>query len=182
MKECCRWLRIYSWETNLKSQRVYQTQTAASRVYSLPTTAEIWLISYYKVCLEKCSLVLLFSGSVMSDSLRPWTATLHAFLSFTISRSLLKFMSTELVMPSSHLIFCCPLLLQSFPVAGSFPVSWLFVSGGQSIGVSTLASVLPINIQGWFPLGLTGLISLQSKGISRDFSSSTVWKRQCFDT
>ena len=75
---------------------------------------------------------------------------------------------------------CCPLLRQSFPAARSFPVSWLFVSGGQSIGASASASVLPKNIQGWFPLGLTGLISLQSKGLSRVFSSTTVWKHQCF--
>ena len=66
----------------------------------------------------------------------------------------------------------CP---QSFPASESFPVSQLFASGGQSIGTSASASVLPMNIQGWFPLGLTGLISLQSKGLSRVFSSS-VWK------
>ena len=68
--------------------------------------------------------------------------------------------------------------LQSFPALGSFPVSQLFASGGQSIGAS--ASVLPVNIQGWFPLGLTGLISLLSKGVSRDFSSTRVWKHQFF--
>ena len=79
-------------------------------------------------------------------------------------RSLLKFTSIELVMPSNHLILCCPFsfCLQSFPVSGSFPMSQLFKSGGQIIGAS--ASVLPMNIQGWFPLGLTELISLQSKG------------------
>ena len=64
--------------------------------------------------------------------------------------------------------------LQSFPASGSFPMTWLFVSGGQRIGVSTSASVLPMNIQDWFPLGLTGLISLQSKRLSRVFSSTTV--------
>ena len=69
----------------------------------------------------------------------------------------------------------CP---QSFPASGSFPVSWLFALGGQSIGVS--ASVLPVNIQDWFPLGLTGLIPLQSKGLSRVFSSTTIWKHQFF--
>ena len=69
---------------------------------------------------------------------------------------------------------------QSFPAAGSFPVSWLFASGGQSIGVSASASVLPMNIQGWFPLGLTGLISLQSKGFPRVFSSTTIQKHQFF--
>ena len=70
----------------------------------------------------------------------------------------------------------CP---QSFPPLGSFPVSWLFTSGGQSIGVS--ASVLPMNSQGWFPLGLTGMISLQSKGLSRVFSNTTIRKHQTLD-
>ena len=69
----------------------------------------------------------------------------------------------------------CP---QSFSASGSFPVSWLFTKDGQSIGASASASVLPINIQGWFPLGVTGLISLQSKGPSRVFSSTTVQKHQ----
>ena len=72
----------------------------------------------------------------------------------------------------------CP---QPFPASGSFPVSWLFASGGQSIGVSASASVLPMNIQGWFSLGLTGLMSLQSKGFSRVFSS-TIQKHQFFGT
>ena len=66
--------------------------------------------------------------------------------------------------------------LQSFPASGSFPVSGLFTSGGQSIGASASASVLPMNIQGWFPLGLTSLISLLSKELSRVFSSTTIWK------
>ena len=77
---------------------------------------------------------------------------------------------------SSLFSFC----LQSFPASVSFEMSQLFPSGGQSIGAS--ASVLPENIQGWFPLGLAGLISLQSKGISRVFSSTTIWKRQFFGT
>ena len=68
--------------------------------------------------------------------------------------------------------------LQSFPASGSFPMSQLFPSGGQSIGASASTSVLPMNIQGWFPLGLTGLISLQSKGLSRVFSNTTVQKHQ----
>ena len=73
----------------------------------------------------------------------------------------------------------CP---QSFPASGSFPINLLFASCDQSIGASASASVLPMNIQGWFPLGLTGLISLQSKGLSRVFSNPTVWKRQFFGT
>ena len=68
--------------------------------------------------------------------------------------------------------------LQSFPASGSFPMSWLIASGGQSIGFSASASVLPVNIQDWFPLGFTGLISLQSKGLSRAFSSTTILKHQ----
>ena len=85
----------------------------------------------------------------------PWTAARQASLSITNSRSLLKLMSIELVMPSNYHILCCPLLLPPsiFPASGSFPVSQFFISGGQSIGVSASASVLPMNIQDWFPLG-----------------------------
>ena len=86
-------------------------------------------------------------------------------------------MSIESVMLHNHFILCHPLLLLP-SVFQSFPVSQLFTSGGQSIGAS--ASVLPMNIQGWFPLGLTGLISLLSKGLSRMFSSTIVWKHQFF--
>ena len=70
--------------------------------------------------------------------------------------------------------------LQSFPTSGSFPRSQFFTSGGRSIGASALASVLPMNIQDWFPLGLTGLISLQSKGLLRVFSNTTVQNHQFF--
>ena len=110
----------------------------------------------------------------------PWTAACQASLSITNSRSPPKPMPIELVMPSNHLILChpfssCP---QFFPASGSFPVSWLFASCGQNIGAS--ASVLPMNIQGWFPLGFTGLISLLSKGLSRVFSNTTVQKHQFF--
>ena len=70
--------------------------------------------------------------------------------------------------------------LQSFPASGSFQMRRFFACGGQSIGVSASTSVLPVNIQDWFPLGLTGLISLQSKGLSRVFYNTTVWKHQFF--
>ena len=101
----------------------------------------------------------------------PGTAACQDPLSSTISWSLLKLMSIELVMLSNHLILCRPLLLLSsiFPSSRSFPMSWLFISGGPSIGVSASASVLPKNIQGSFALGLPGLIPLQSKGLSRAF-------------
>ena len=93
-----------------------------------------------------------------------------------------KLMCVESVMPSSHLILCCPLLLlpQSLPASGSFPMSQLFTWGGPSIGVSASASVLPMKTQDWSPLEWTGWISLQSKGLARDFSSTTVQKHQFF--
>ena len=104
----------------------------------------------------------------------PWTAACQATLSFTISWSLLKPMSIKSVMPSNHLTLCHPFLLlpSIFPGFRVLPVSWLFTSGGQSTGTSASASVLPLNIQGWFPLGLTGLIFLQSKELSRVLKAS----------
>ena len=111
-----------------------------------------------------------------------WTTARQASLSSTISWSLLKFMYIELVMLSNCLILSCPhLLLPSiFPVSGSFPLGHLFASGGQSFGASAIASVLPMSIQGWFPLGLTGLIFLLSKGVSRVFSSTAIRKHPFF--
>ena len=99
----------------------------------------------------------------------PWIAARQASLSITNSWSPLKLMSIESVMPSSHLILCRPLLLlpQSLQASESFPMSQIFTSGGQSIGVSASTSVLPMNAQDWSPLGWTGRISLQSKGLSR---------------
>ena len=106
----------------------------------------------------------------------------QASLSFTSSWNLLKLMSIESVMPSNHIILCRPLLLlpSIFPRIRIFPNELAFASGGQSIGAFASASVLPMNIQGWCPLGLAGLISLLSKGLSRVFSSTTVWKHQLF--
>ena len=108
----------------------------------------------------------------------PWTVASLASLSFTISWSFLKLLSIESMMPSNHLILChiLPLLSSIFPASGSFPMSWLFASGGQSIGTS--ASALPMNSQGWFHLGLTGLISLLFKGFSRVFPCITIQKHQ----
>ena len=124
-----------------------------------------------------------FSYSVVSDSLRPHepqharppcpsptpgvysnSCPLSRWCHPTISSSIVPF-------------FSCP---QSFLASGSFPMSQLFISGGQSFGVSASASVSPMNIQDRFPLGLTGWISLQSKGLSRDFSNTTVQKHQFF--
>ena len=107
----------------------------------------------------------------------PWMAACQASLSVTNSWSLLKLVSHELMMPSNHLILCCPLLLlpSIFPsiFSGSFPVSQFFTSDGQRIQVSALTSVHPMNTQGWSPLGWTGWISLQFQGLSRVFSNTT---------
>ena len=113
----------------------------------------------------------------------PWTAAHRASLSIINFQSPPKPMSIELVMPSTHLILCRPLLLlpSIFPsIRGSFPKSQLFTSGGQSIGVSASTSLLPMNTQDWSPLGWTDWTSLQSKGLSRVFSNTTVQKHQFF--
>ena len=112
----------------------------------------------------------------------PWTAAHQASLSFTISWSSLN---SSPLSPWCHptissSVTCFSYCLQSFPASGSFPVSQLFASGDQNIWDSTSASVLPMNIQGLFPLRLTGLISLQSKRLSRVFSNITVQKYQLF--
>ena len=143
----------------------------------------IYFHFYEAFCLFDCqaiSSVQLLSRNRLFAT--PWTAAHQASPSITNFQSLLKLMSTESMMPSNHLILCRPLLLslQSFPASVSFQMSQLFTSGSQSIGASASASVFPINIQGWFPLGLTGLISLQSKGLSRVFSNTTVQKHHLF--
>ena len=113
----------------------------------------------------------------------PWIAARQASLSITNSWSSPKLMCIESVMPSSISSSVVPFssCLQSSPASGSFQMSQLFTSGGQSIGVSASPSVLPMNTQDWFPLGWTGWISLQSKGLSKVFSNTTVWKHQFFD-
>ena len=133
---------------------------------------------YHTLCLAVIVVELLSQVWVFTT---PWTAARQASPSFTISRSLLKLLSIE-SMPSNHLILCRPLLLPSIlPASGSFPMSQLFTSGGQSTGALASASVLPVNIQDLFPLGWTGWISLLFKGFSRLFTSTIVQKHQYFD-
>ena len=138
------------------------------------------------ICMNKKKGMLTFSSVQLLSRVQlfatPWTAAHQASLSITNSGSLIKFMFFESVMPSNHLILCRPLLLlpSICPESGSFPMSQFFASGGQSIGVSALASALLMNIQDGFPLGLTSWISLQSKGLSRVFSNTTVQKHQFF--
>ena len=130
-----------------------------------------------KICsVQSCSHVQLF--------VTPWTETYQAYWSITNSQSLLKFISIESVMPSNHVILCHPILLlrSIFPASGYFLMSQFFTSGGQSIAASASASVLLMNIQDLFPLGLTGLISLLFKGLSRVCSNTTVQKHQFFST
>ena len=112
----------------------------------------------------------------------PWTAACQASLSFTISRSLLKLMSIGSVMPSNHFILCHPLLhlppiFLSISVFSNKSVLHIKWPKDWSFGFSISPSK---TIQGWFPLGLTGLLSLLCKGLSRCFSSTTVWKHQFF--
>ena len=125
------------------------------------------------------------SQSVMSDSLQPHglqrTRLLCPSLSPGVCSNSCPLSQWDLSTISSSVIpfSSC---LQSFPASESFLMSHLFASSGQSIGASALASVLPMTIQDWFPLGLPGLISLQSKWLSRVFCNTTVQKHQCFDT
>ena len=129
--------------------------------------------------------ILLFSRSLLSNSLQPYGLK-HMRLpcpllsprvclnSYPLSRWYHPTISFSVILFSS--------CLQSFPASGSFPMNQFFSSGGQNFGASASASVLPMNTQDWFPLGLTGLISLQSKELSRVFSSTIVQKHQLFST
>ena len=143
------------------------------------------ILKFYHILIYYCHWTVQFSRSVVSDSLQthepqhtrppcpsptpgvhPNPCPLSQWCHPTISSSFIPFSS-------------CP---QSFPASGSFQMSQLFTSGGQSIGVSALTSVLPMNTQDWPPLGWTGWIFLQSKGLSRVFSNTTVQKHQFFST
>ena len=141
---------------------------------SSSTPSKTWRVHW-------CPFVLKSLSHVQLSAIQ-WIAASQASLSFIISQSLLKLMPIESVMPSNHLILYHPLLLlpSILPASGSFPMSQLIASGSQRIGASASASVLPMNIQGWFPLAWTVLISLPSKGLSRVFSSTTAWKHQLF--
>ena len=128
------------------------------------------------ICIKSVNFVVK-SLSRIPLFVTPWTAARQASPSF-ISWSLLKLMSIQSMMSAHHLILPFSSHFQSFPESGSFPMSQFFASGSQSIGVS--ASVLPMNIQYGFPLGWTGWISLQSKGLLRVFSNTAVQKHQIF--
>ena len=141
-----------------------------------------WLWNCFSLCLIYWNII----SSVQSLGcvrlfVIPWTTACQASLSITNSRSpcpLSRWCHPTISSSVTPFSSC----IQSFWASGSFPRSQLFTSGGQNIGASASASVLPVNIQGWFSLGLTDLISLLSKGISRVFSSTAIWKHQFFGT
>ena len=127
------------------------------------------LSSVAQLCLTLCDSM---------DCSMPGFPVHHQLLEFTQTHPLSQWCHP--IISSSVICFSsCP---QSFPASGSFQMSQFFASAGQSIGVSASASVLPMNIRDWFPLGWTGWISLQSKGLSRVFSNTTVQKHQFFRT
>jgi len=142
--------------------------------------AYCFLVSHFlKKSLARIQIVVVHS--VMSNSLRPHGLQHARIPCPSPSPGAAQLMS---VMPPNHLILYPPFFscLQYFPASGSFLMSWLFASGGQNIGASASASVLPMNIQGLFPLRLTGLILVQSKGLSRVFSNTIVQKHHFFGT
>ena len=168
---------------NILWSRIQEELKGFFLAVSHAATARHWLGLGSPECFQFSSVQC--SHSVVSDSLWPHRLQ-HARLpcssptlgvysnSCPLSRWCHPTTSSSVVPFSSR--------LQSFPASGSFPMSQFFTSGGPSIGVSASASVLPMNIQDWFPLGFTGLISLLPKGLSRVFPNTTVQKHQFFDT
>ena len=124
--------------------------------------------------LFSCSVILTLCNRM--DCSPPGLPVHHQLLEFTQTH---VHWVGDAIQPS-HLVVPFSSCLQSFPASGSFQMSQFFASGGQSIAVSASVSVLPMNIQDWFPLGWTGWISLQSKGLSRVFSNTPVQKHQCY--
>jgi len=144
-------------------------------------------LSMHWVCITICKIYVIIVQSLSSVWLfaTPWTAACQTSWSFIISQRVLKLMSIESVMPANCcllccLILCCLLLLlpSIFPSIRVFSNESAFCI--RCVGVSASALVCPVNIQSWFPLGSTGLISLQSEGLSRVFSNTTVWRHQFF--
>ena len=153
----------------------HKTRILLLGVYPRKLKLSIWtnLVMNVPCCLVARLFLTLFDPM---DGSKPGFPVLHHFPEF--AQTHVHWVS-DAIQPSHHPQSSPPSsCLQSFPASGSFPVSQLFASGGQSI--NTTASVLPMNIKGYFPLGLTGLISLQSKGLSRVFSSTSVLRHQFF--
>ena len=156
-----------SWPTC--SPRAFHSPPSRGKAILLPLN--LWLACNWYGWNNALLRPLLCSHSVVSDSVQPHGLQ-HARLSCP------TLFSQSLLISSSIIPFSS--CLQSFPASGSFPMSPFFTSAAQSIGASASASVPPMNIQDWFPLGLTRLISLQSKGLSRVFSTTTVLRCSAF--
>ena len=162
-KQCKQWQTLFSW-----APKLLQMVTAAMKIKDAP-----WKKSCDKPQFSSVAKSCMILCNSMDCSTPGFPVHHHSW-------SLLKLMSIELVMPSNHLILCHSFLLlpSIFPSIRVFPRSQFFTSDGQSIGVSASTLVLPMNIQDSFPLGWTGWISLQSKGLSRVFSNTTAQKHQ----
>ena len=183
-------LRTRSWKNSVPKDLVKTILIFSASTHSLVISSQSPLFLHPIVKTTRFShFFRLFPYAIVQFLSRvqlfmtPWTAARQASLSFTISWSLLKLMSIELVMPSNCLIRCPLLLLPSilpsirvFSNESALHITW------PSTGVSASTSVLPLNTQDWSPLGWTGWNSLQSKGLSRVFSNTTVQKHQFFST
>ena len=132
-------------------------------------------VAFSRICHDHFLLLLLLVTKLYLTLCDPMDCSMPGF---PVLHCLLEFAQTHVNWVDDDPFSC----LQSFPASESLPMSRLFTSGGQIIGASASVSFLPVNIQGWFPLGLTGLISLLSKGLSRVFSSTLVWRHQFFST
>ena len=162
-------------ELNPECPRKSQTQNLGRiiilKIY-VTEDSEVWVSGQFSSVVQLCPTLC-----------NPLDCSTPGFLSITNFWSLLKGMTMESMMPSNHLILCCLFLLlpSKFPsIREIFPMNWLYASGGQNIGVSDSASVLPVNIQDWFLLGLTSLISLISKGHSEVSSKVSVLQCSAF--
>ena len=174
------WVGLGRTESVLNHWNIQVTGGSLNNRWPSDASGLLCLLYWFAVLMGIYGWLLLFSHSVMSDFFRPyglWYVRLPcpspSPVAYSNSCPLSQWCHP--IISSSAIPFSC---LQSFPVSGSFLMSWLFASCGQSTGVSASASVLLMNIQDWFPLGLTGLSSLQSKELSRVFSNTTAKKYQ----
>ena len=176
----CQWVWFHShhWFSSCHSFAIFPDSTLNFPYRKLEYTVGILNLKFFlkqKSIHDNCCFVKSHIWLLVT----PRTAARQTSLSFTIFQSLLKLVSIESGCHPTILFsvapFSCP---QSVPESGSFPMSWLFTSGGQSTGASASASILPMSIQGWFPLWFTSLISLLYKGLFKVLSSTTVRKHQ----
>ena len=179
------WWHILKWVAKYYDKNPLKCLLLIKYNFFCVFTGQLYLYLHKSSINYIFTIILLFSHSVVSDFLWPHRLQ-HASLpcpspspgAYWNSCPLSRWCHPTILSSIVPFSFC----LQSFPASGSFLISCFFTSNGQSIRASASASVLPMNIQYWFSLGLTGLISLQSKELSRVFSNTTVQKHQFFDT